>query len=203
MFTERLPGEKLSWRTTTNVNGGQYMIDLTFECALTTTNGYSLSAECSWADYGADNDDYFRRTTRSWFNYWTKEFAAAEPPDAKEGSAERYAELRDAALKAEANLDTVSALQQEIIRRLKAAERTFSQTRKATLRIEWRAFDNGSAFVRTRSGDYPEALKYTAEAEFLKMLRQYYDGDVRRYAVTEQVLDIDAWRLIMRLMSAR
>jgi hypothetical protein len=54
--------------------------------------------------------------------------------------------------------------------------------------------------VRSDYGDYPGLEEFTDDAEFLKMLRQFCDGDVTRNAGQEQRSEVDAWKLIWRRM---
>ena len=54
--------------------------------------------------------------------------------------------------------------------------------------------------VRTDVGDYPDHRTFASEAEFLDMLRKYYDWETSKNVYPEKVSDLVAWKLILRLL---
>ena len=119
---------------------------------------------------------------------------AANPPDDGEGSPERYRKLAEAALKAEAHLDSVAAIQQAIVTEMKRGGSYGTSHKEGGTNIFWRT----GKFIRSDYGDYPDHKEFTDEAEFLKMLRQFCQWDVTRNAGKEQLSDFDTWKLILR-----
>jgi hypothetical protein len=188
--------DRLTMTANAKVVGAQYAFELRFEAALPNTNCYSLRVAASWADAAATHHDYYRKTADSWFAYWTRDFQPADPPAADAGSSARYPELCTAALSAEAHLDTVPALQQAIVTAMKSGGRFTTSNKEGDTNITW----NGSRFARVDTGDYPDAVVFPSELEFLKALRQFYDWETSKNVYPEKVSDLVAWRLILRLL---
>ena len=185
---------KLCLRAKANVIGARYTFELRFEAALPDTNAYSLRVTASWAEHAASNHDYFRTTSEGWFQLWTREWTVANPPNPDEGSDERYRALSEAALKAEAHLESVAAIQQAILTGLKQGGRYSQSHKEGGTNIFWR---NGR-FVRADYGEDPADRSFTDEAEFLTMLGHFCRMDVTRSSGREPMSDLDTWRLILR-----
>lgn len=194
LCTSAMDQGKLCLRAKANVNGARYTFELQFEAALPGINAYSLRVTGSWAEHQATNHEYFRTTSESWFQLWTREWTAASSPREGEGWEELYRSRSDAALKAEAHLDSVAAIQQAILTGLKRGGRYSQSHKEGGTNITWR---NGR-FVRADYGEYPADAQYTDEAEFLGKLRQFCHLDVTRSAGREPLSDLDTWRLILR-----
>lgn len=194
LFTAAMDDGRLIMSAKTNVIGAHYCFELRFEAALILKNCYSLRIEVSWAEQAATHHDYYRKTSDSRFSLWTRDLMAANPPGEGEGSADRYRKLSEAALKAEAHLDSVAAIQQAIVAGIKHGGSYGTSHKEGGTNIFWR---NGE-FVRSDYGDYPDLKRFTDEAEFLKMLRQFCQWDVTHDAGTEQHSDFDVWKLILR-----
>lgn len=116
------------------------------------------------------------------------------PPLPGEGSEELYRRLSDAALTAEAHLDSVAAIQQAILTGLKQGGRYSTSHKEGGTNITWR---NGQ-FVRSDYGEDPAHRSFTDEAEFLTMLGHFCRVDVTRSSGREPLSDLDTWRLILR-----
>lgn len=196
LFAAEVVDGRLHLRTTLVVVGAQYSVELCFEAALLLQNCYSLRVETSWADAAPTHHDYYRKTSESWFRLWTRDLIPADPPAGDAGSPERYRKLCDAALSAEAHLDSVAAIQHAIVARMKRGGRFGTSHKEGGTNIFWRA----GKFVREDFGDFPDLREFTDDAEFLKMLRRFCDGDVTRNAGQEQRSDFDVWKLIWRRM---
>lgn len=197
LFTPAMSDEKLRLRAKATVIGALYQFELWFEAALASTNRYSLRVESSWPDQKATNDDYYRKTSDSWFASWTRDLMAVTPPDADAGSPERYRKLADDALKAEAHLDTVAAIQQAIIAELKCGGSFGTSHKEGGTNIYWRI----DRFMRSDYGDDPGHESFTDEAKFLKMLRQFLEWEVTNHAAPGSLSERDIWKLILRRMS--
>lgn len=194
LFVPKMENGHLIMTAKPRVVGAQYDIELRFEAALLLKNYYSLRVESSWAESAATHHDYYRKTSDSWFGFWTRDFMPANPPRAKAGSPARYRKLCDAALIAEAHLDSVAAIQQAILTAMKHGGTFGTSHKEGGTNIFWRT----SKFIRSDYGDYPDQKEFTDEAGFLKMLRQFCQWDVARNAGPDKLSEFDAWKLILR-----
>jgi hypothetical protein len=199
LFAGALDGGKLCLVAQANVNGARYCFELRFAAALFFTNCYSLRVEVSWAEHATMHHEYFRKSSDSWWGLWIRDLMPANPADAVAGSPERYRELAEASLKAEENLDSVAAIQQAIIVRIKCGGSFGTSHKEGGTNIFWR---NGE-FVRADYGDYPDLKTYADEADFLNMLWQFCQWDVTRNADKERLCEIDTWKLILRRLHSQ
>lgn len=196
LFTPAMADGRLCWRAQATVVGGRYAFELRFVASLFFANCYSLRVETSWAEQAAVNHAYYRNTSASWFAAWTRELMAANPPDPDAGSPERYRKLAEAALQAEAHLDSVTAIQQAIVAGMKRGASFGTSHKEGGTRIFWRT----DRFIRSDYGDYPDQKELKDEAEFLRLLRQFCHWDVSRNAGQHTLSEFDAWKLILRRM---
>lgn len=194
LFTPAMADGKLRLRAKATVIGALYQFELRFEAALASTNRYSLRVETSWADQEATNHDYYRKTSDSRFAMWTRDLMAATPPETDAGSPERYRKLADDALKAEAHLDTVAAIQQAVIAELKRGGSFGTSHKEGGTNIYWRI----DRFMRSDYGDDPGHESFTDEAKFLKMLRQFLEWEITNHAAPGSLTERDTWKLILR-----
>lgn len=81
--------EALECHGSAAVNGATCHIRLRLVAALPRTNAYFLELTLSWADLPPEHHDHYRQTAPSWFDLWTRHFAAVTPPDPEAGSARR------------------------------------------------------------------------------------------------------------------
>ncbi|HRF82026.1 MAG TPA: hypothetical protein PL070_18270 [Flavobacteriales bacterium] len=196
LFTASMQNDRLVLTASAKVGGTQYDLELRFEAALPHTHCYSLRVATSWAHAAATHHDYYRHTADSWFAHWTRGFMPADPPAAEGGTSERYQAICAAALNAEAHLDSVPALQQTIVAAMKQGARFSTSHKEGGTNITW----NGTHFVRSDYGDYPDHITYASEAHFLEALRKFYDWETSKNMVPEKVSELVAWKLIVRLM---
>ena len=199
VFSTSTQDGRLAYSTQAKINGAQYTFDLRFEAALPQTNCYSLRIDASWSALPANSHDYFRKSAGGWIDFWTRSFKRDKTVEAGEGSPERYAQLREEALQAEARLDSVPAIQQVIVAGMKRGA-TFSTAHKegGTI-LKW----SDGRFVRSDYGDCPDLKKFSDETEFLKFLQQFYDWETSSAVYPNKVTDIEAWKLILHKMSTR
>jgi hypothetical protein len=199
VFSTSTKDGKLTYSTEAKINGPPYQFELRYEAALPKTNVYSLRVDASWGAMPAMHHDYFSKSADSWIKFWTRNFKRSEPAAAGEGSAERYAKVRDDALQAEAQLNPVSSIQQVIVAGMKRGA-TFSTSHKegGTI-IKW----TEGRFIRSDYGDYPDLIKFADEAEFLKALRQFYDWETSSAVHPNKASDLDVWKLILRKLSSK
>ena len=185
-------------RAKATVAGWPYAFELRLDAALRKVNAYSLRVETSWARQSGAHVDYQRKSSVSWFAMWTCELTPANPPDAEAGSPIRYRELAEAALQAESSLDSVAAIQQVIVAALKRGGSFRTSDKESDTSIYWR----DGRFRRSDDGDYPGSKIFADEAEFLNALRQFFAMTITRNAGRNNPTDVDAWKLILRLLEA-
>ncbi len=196
LFAASMQNDRLTFTATAVVVGARYHFELRFLAALPHTHCYSLRVATSWADAAATHHDYYRHTAESWFSHWTRGFMPANPPAAEASAPERYQAICAAALNAEAHLDSVPALQQTIVAAMKQGARFTTSHKEGGTNITW----NGTHFVRSDYGDYPDHITYATEAEFLDALRKFCDWETSKNVYPEKVTELVAWRLMLRLM---
>jgi hypothetical protein len=196
LFTVTLDNGQLVMTATTSVTGARYQFELRFEAALADTNGYALRVDASWADQPVTSHDYFRTSSASWFQLWTRDWVASVPPAANEGSPERYRELCQAALHAEGDLISIEAVQETILAGMKRGGSFRTSHKEGGTHIEWR---NGS-FIRSDFGDAPAEKVFNDEAEFLGFLRRFYDMETSRGSYPAKLPELQVWKLILRLL---
>jgi hypothetical protein len=199
LFTVEMIDERLNMQANSVVVGAHYSIQLRFEAALLNTNNYSLRIETSWAHSTATHHDYYRKTSDTWFSLWTRDLIPANPPAADASSPKLYGRLCEEALRAEAHLDSLAAIQEAIVAGLKRGGRFGTAHKEGGTNIFWR----DGKFIRCDYGDYPDLKEFTDEAEFLKMLGQFCHWDVMRNAGTEGHSDFDTWKLILRRLQLK
>jgi len=199
LFAGAMDNGKLCLLAKGNVNGARYFFELRFEAALLFKNCYSLRVETSWAEHATTHHDYYRKTSDSWFSLWTRDLMAANPPDAEDGSPERYRKLAEAALNAEAHLDSVATIQQAIIVGMKDGGSYGISHKEGGTSIFWRS----GKFIRSDYGDYPDHKEFTDEADFLKMLQQFCHWEVVRHVGPDKLSEFDTWKLILRRLRTK
>ena len=196
LFAGAMDNGKLCLLAKANVNGARFFFGLRFEAALPSKNCYSLRVEVSWVEYPTAQYDYFRKTSDSWFQLWTRDLMAASPPKANTGLGDRYQKLCEEALRAEAHLDSVAAVQRAIVEGMQRGGSFGTSHKEGGTSIFWR----DGKFIRSDYGDDPDYKLFTDEAEFLKMLWQFSQFDVTRTAGTQPLPEFDVWKLILRRM---
>lgn len=199
LFTPSMEDGTLCLHAKANVIGADYDFTLRFEAALPEWNCYSLQASALWGELPSDHADYFRKTSKSWFEGWTSDFIAANRPLAGVGTVDRYRQLCEEALNAEKHLDSVAAIQQAIIAAVKDGARYYDSHKEGDTKIYW----DGKRFVRSDDGDYPDERHFTEESDFLKMLYQFCHWQATRHTEKDRLSEIDTWRLIQRRMKHR
>lgn len=198
LFTVERTEDALKFRARALVNGATYDFELRFVAALADTNHYALRTAASWAHQPPSSHAHFNSTFASWLQLWTREFTPADPRAADTNSPERHRELADAALLAEAHLDSVAALQRAIVDALRRGARFATSHKEGGTTITWQR----GRFVRTDHGESPDRREYTDESTFLTLLRQWLLTDVSRHAATKPPPEFDVWKLILRRMGA-
>jgi hypothetical protein len=194
LFTLTMEQDKLCFRAKAAIVGADYDFLLRFEAALSTCNCYSFHMHVSWAGQASSNSEYYRKTSGSWFSLWTSKFIAADRPLANFCSSQGYRQLCDDALHDDKQLDSIAAIQNALITALKSGASFRTSHKEGGTNIYWR----NDRFVRSDYGDYPDERRFEDDIEFLRMLRQFYQGEAAHNPAQVPLSEIDTWRLILR-----
>lgn len=187
---------RLTFRGQASVVGVPYTFLLVFEAALPSTRCYSLQMDVSWAKMSATHHDYYRRTSASWFDLWTRQLSAAERPRVDENLQEHYRAACDLALAANARLATVEAIQHEIAQAMHAGAQFSTAHKEGGSRIRW----SGDRYICADYGESEDRREFRDDATFFVFLRQFFDSEISRHAFPEKRPEIEAWTLILRLL---
>lgn len=197
LFVAGMDGPQLRMMATADVNGAPYTFELRFLAVIESSYYYSLRTEVSWADADPKHHAYFRKTSDSWFKMWTRILRSTPPPDGTQNLLERYERITEEALLAQQQLDSIAALQNAIVEGMKQGGTYGTSHKEGGTNIYWRV----DRFVRSDYGDYPDLKNFTSEADFLKMLWNFCQFDVKRHAGKQGLSELDTWKLILRRMN--
>ena len=198
LFTPTMENGILTISGKPKVNGSEFHITLHFDATVAGRNCYSLHVETSWNGQPVAKHDYYRKSAHGWFDFWTRNFQGAIPPH-DVGSTDRYQALCEAAMRAEAHLDTVPALQHDIVEWMKQGAYFRTSDKEGDTTISWSA----GRFVRVRSGDDPGEEIFANESNFLTSLRQFYDWETSKHIYPNKVSELEAWKLIRRQLRTK
>jgi hypothetical protein len=179
-------------RATSTLVGASYEFLLCFEAALTSSHCYSFRVDVSWSGQDPSIVDYYQRTSVSWFELWTRELQAADPPIMNEADGQRYRQLCEEASVADEQFDSILSIQQAIISAMKNGACFRTSHKEGGTHIYWR----GDRFVRSDYGENPEDWHFLTEELFFSMLFPFYRWEFVNPAGITTLTDIDAWRLI-------
>lgn len=199
LFTPAMDYGRLTLRAHAGLVGAAYAFELSFEAALPRRNCYSLRVQTSWDEQPRTNNDYYRKTSESWFRFWTRGFTGAQPPAEDAGPPALYQQLCSEALQAAGNPGTIPGLRQTIIAAMKHGACFATSHKEGDTRLSWR----DGTFVRTDSGEYPAHRKFCSEDEFLTSLRQFYDLEIPKHIHPGSASELTAWKLILRLLQTK
>ena len=194
LFTSLMRDEQLCITASASVNGAHYDFELRFVAAASAVNHYTLRVSAAWPPGDASMEEYFRKSSDGWYKMWTRELAVAPGVYPEDNIAPKYQELCHALLGADQHLNSVAAVQQEIISAIKAGGTIGNCHKEGGTNIFWR---NG-VFVRSDYGDNPDTQTYKSEAEFLQMLWRFCQFDITRATSEGKLSELDGWKLILR-----
>lgn len=197
LFSAAMDGNQLRMNAVATVNGAHYDFELRFVAALKSDNFYSLRVQASWADADARYHDYFRKTSSSWLQLWTRDLVVAQLPAKNEDVSGRYQKYCETTLYAQRHLDSVGAVQRAIVDGMKSGGTFGTSHKEGGTSIYWRK----GKFIRSDYGDNPGVQEFTDETQFLKALWHFCHFEVTRNAGKCELREIDAWKLILRRMS--
>jgi hypothetical protein len=196
LFSMEMEQGKLCFSANAVVVGALYHFRLCFEGASPGYHSYSLTMDVSWGKQSDGNFEYYSKTSKSWFELWTRDFQASNPPREHEFDKSRYAQLCDASFEVQRQEKSVPEIQQSIVAEMKRGARFRTSHKEGGTNIYWR----GDRFFRSDYGDDPAERQFTDELSFFTMLRQFCYWDVARNSGSEQLSEGDVWRLILRRM---
>lgn len=172
-------------------------VTLSLDEVCAADNLYTLKAEFDWTGSDPVNDEYFANSSRSWFEYWTRDFQAVPLPGSDDYTMPRYRMVADKALHFERSLATPENVQAEIVRRMKDGHQFATSHKEGGTVIRWL---RDQQFQFSDYGESNETRLFKSEADFLRTLRQYFDMEVSRPTYPDQPDDMTAWTLILRLL---
>lgn len=118
------------------------------------------------------------------------------PPRRRVKSANRFVKRPEEALSAEQHLDSIPRIQIAILDSMKQGASFCVCHKEGGTNIYWR---NGG-FVRSDYGEEPAQQTFANEQEFLDFLRRFYDWETSKHVYPNKVPEIEAWKLIYRLL---
>ena len=144
-------GKLLRYHADASNMGISYKLTLCFEAALQISNFYRFDCTASWPHLTTTHSDVNRKSSMSWFEFWTSDFelfTASEPVDSVPTL---YDLRRDSALQNESQLQSITNIQTAIVAAMKQGA-TFSTCHKegGTI-LSWRS----GRYVRSDYGDSP------------------------------------------------
>jgi len=187
---------RLSYQATVKINGAPHHIELRFDAALMLTCCYSLRIDLSCEGLPAPTRDYQLESFPGWFKLWTRSFKPRPDSEAGTGSAGRYERRVQDALAAEGHLTGVAELQQEILESLRQGASFATAHKEGGTTIRW----INHHFESTDYGESNARRVFPAEAEFLAYLRKFYHWETSRNVAPATLSELEAWRLIRRLL---
>jgi hemoglobin len=196
LFTPSWHEARLAFTASPKVNGLHYHFELSFDASLAGTNAYTLRVGVEGSQLSAADRNQHSDSATSWFKHWTRTFTPAEQATHEAGTAGRYQALAEQALSAESGLTDVASLQQAILHGLRQGA-TFSTAHKEGSTVIRAA---GSGFIRSDYGESELTQRFGSDAEFLDLIRKFYDWETSRSVYPEKVAETVAWKLIYRLL---
>jgi len=154
---------RLVMRGTIKVNDATCTVVLRFEAAGVRTNWYSLIFEMSWGDLPPDTHAYHRHAADGWIDIWTRNFADTGKPFTEKNCTKRYAAQTAAVLGAEVHLNSVEAVQHEIINGMRAGASFSTAHKEGGTVLSFR----GGRFIRADFGESQERVEFADEPSFL------------------------------------
>ena len=198
LFTVEKDGWRLVLRANPVVTGCRYDVSLKLDEAGPIRH-YTFRSAADWSKFGPDYDSYFQNASDGWFSMWTRDMMRASPPLPSETPSPDYARLVEETLQFESHLQSAADVQREIVKRMEAGAsfRTSHKEGGTTMRLI-----HGS-FVCADYGESNEIRTFATSAEFLPYVRQYFDMEVRRCTYPKSPPELDAWKLVLRLLWGR
>lgn len=178
--------------------GALSKVTLSLDEVCAADNLYTLKAEFDWTGSDPVNDEYFTNSSRSWFDYWTRDFLAVPSPGSDDYSMPRYRMVADKALHFERNLETPEDVRAEIVRRMTDGA-TFSTAHKegGTV-IRWL---RDHQFQSSDYGESNETRLFKSEVDFFAYLRRFFHMEITRPTYPEEPDELTAWILILRRLN--
>jgi hypothetical protein len=197
LFQPGYEGSKLVFRGGVILTGCPYTFELRYDAAMPSLNCYTLHMHANWGKTKADNHEYFRRVSQSWYEYWSKPFKKAPAPEEGTGLEDQYQTIAEHSVRAEAHLSDVASVQREILAAMHDGAYFSTAHKEGGTHIRWR----DGCFLRADYGESNDTETFPDEASFLAFLRKFYDWETSKNTYPMKAADYDAWKLILRLMN--
>lgn len=181
---------------TVKVDGATCAVVLRFEAAGVRTNWYSLVFEMAWGELPSDSHAYHRHAADGWFDLWARNFTDTGKTFPEKNCTKRYADQTAAVLGAEAHLNSVEAVQQEIINGMRAGASFSTAHKEGGTVLSFR----GDRFIRADFGESQERVEFADEPSFLTALRNLYQWETGRGFHPDQPSEYVRWKLMLRLL---
>lgn len=196
LLNPAIEDSRLVMQGSLRVNGAGARVRLRFDAAEERTNGYSLWLQMSWDEMPHAVHAYHRQAAEGWFDLWTRKFTAVPAPIPVRNRTERYTAITALALRAEAHLASVEAVQQEILSAMRSGA-SFSTAHKEGGTVV--SFQSGR-FIREDYGEVQSRVEFPDESAFLDALRNLYQWETSRSFHPEQPSEYVRWKLILRML---
>lgn len=193
--------EKDGWRLVLHgepsVTGCLYDITLRLDEAGPVRH-YTFTVVADWSRFGEEHDAYFQNASDNWYSLWIRDFMRASEPTPSQTASPVYEELVEESLAFESHLTTPADVKQEIVRRMREGAQFRTAHKEGGTTMQW----TGGKFVSTDYGESQAVRTFTSEEDFLAYARDYFDMDVRRCTYPQSPPELDAWKLLSRLLWA-
>lgn len=159
---------------------------------------YTLKAEFDWSGSDPVNDEYFTNSSRSWFEFWTRDFAPVETAGHDDYTMPRYRMVADKALHFESNLKTPEDVRAEIARRMTDGATFATAHKEGGTVIRWL---RDRQFQSSDYGESNETRLFKSEADFFPYLRRFFHMEITRPTYPAEPDELTAWILILRRLN--
>lgn len=177
--------------------GCPYAFSLRLDEVTICAKFYTLSVSADWSQQKPENDDYYRKTSRSWMDFWTRGLHPGAPSKVSEHSYPRYEKVVTESLSAESHLVTVTDVQHEILARARQGAKFRTAHKEGGTTIGW----NGNRFISSTYGDYPSSQDFANDEEFLTYVQQFFHMQTATNTYPERPSEFDEWKLLLRLLA--
>lgn len=178
--------------------GVSYALRLTCLAATPNHNLYGLDLHAHCPGRPDDQATGLLRSAPAWFDLWTQGLQPVREAEADAdvaGNDEALLRRRcEAALTADAHLDTVARLQAAVLAAFRNGARVVTAHKEGGTTVSW----TGSSFVRQDHGESRERQVIPDDTAFLVFLRRFLDWEVSRAVHPARLPEASAWKLILR-----
>lgn len=198
LFTAERTQRGLSWHAVAFPGGAHYSLLLQFLAAFPDRNRYRLELRVSWNRSEPGVDEYYGKSSKAWFAWWTNDFRAIESfSDEERGSAELYERFSEQALAIARRPMTVASLQQEILAAIRQGATLATSHKEGGTRFGW----CDGRYFRYDWGDSTSDAIFPDETGFLVAIASFFQHEINRNADREGHSGVEFWRLLQRRLN--